>query len=83
MDSSINTEVILTYPLKEIKFMNMSDATKKMIASYARSVLGAAVATYAATNDWKMALNALWAAVLPVAMRYLNPGDNAFGKNAG
>ena len=53
-----------------------------MIASYGRSVLGAAVATYAATNDWKMALNALWAALIPVAMRFLNPSDNAFGKNA-
>jgi hypothetical protein len=62
--------------------MNLSEANKKMIASYARSVLGAAVATYSATSDWKMALNALWAALIPVAMRFLNPGDNAFGKNA-
>ena len=62
--------------------MKLSDANKKMIASYARSVLGAAVATYAATNDWSMALNALWAALIPVAMRFLNPGDNAFGKAA-
>lgn len=62
--------------------VQLSEANKKMIASYARSVLGAAVATYAATNDWKMALNALWAAVIPVAMRYLNPGDQAFGKTA-
>jgi len=54
-----------------------------MIASYGRSVLGAAVATYAATNDWKMAINALWAALIPVAMRFLNPGDTSFGKNAG
>jgi hypothetical protein len=62
--------------------MKLSDANKKMIASYGRSVLGAAVATYAATNDWSMALNALWAALIPVAMRFLNPGDNAFGKTA-
>ena len=62
--------------------MNLSEANKRMIASYARSVLGAAVATYSATSDWKMALNALWAALIPVAMRFLNPGDNAFGKNA-
>jgi hypothetical protein len=61
--------------------MNLSEANKKMIASYGRSVLGAAVATYAATNDWKMALNSLWAALIPVAMRFLNPADAAFGKN--
>jgi hypothetical protein len=62
--------------------IKLSEANKRMVASYARSVLGAAVATYAATNDWKMALNALWAAVIPVAMRYLNPGDTAYGKNS-
>jgi hypothetical protein len=60
--------------------ITLSEANKRMIASYARSVLGAAVATYAATSDWKMALNALWAAAIPVAMRYLNPGDTAYGK---
>lgn len=62
--------------------IKLSAANKKMVASYARSVLGAAVATYSATSDWKMALNALWAALIPVAMRFLNPGDQAFGKNA-
>lgn len=62
--------------------IKLSEANKKMIASYGRSVLGAAVATYAATNDWSMALNSLWAALIPVAMRFLNPGDNAFGKSA-
>jgi hypothetical protein len=29
-----------------------------------------------------MAANALWAAALPVIMRYLNPKDTAFGKKA-
>lgn len=62
--------------------MNLSAANKKMLASYGRSVLGAALATYTATNDWKMALNALWAALVPVAMRFLNPADTSFGKNA-
>ena len=51
-----------------------------MLASYARSVLGAGVAVYASTGDVKMAANALWAAALPVIMRYLNPNDKAFGK---
>jgi len=60
--------------------MKLTEQQKAMAASYARSVLGAAVATYAATQDWKAALNALWAALLPVAMRYLNPKDEAFGR---
>lgn len=60
--------------------MKLTEAQKAMVASYARSVVGAAVATYAATQDWKAALNALWAAVVPVAMRYFNPKDGAFGK---
>ena len=62
--------------------MKLTAANKAMLASYARSVLGAAVATYAATNDWKASLNALWAAALPVILRYLNPKDTAFGKGA-
>lgn len=62
--------------------IKLSEANKRMIASYTRSVLGAAVATYSATSDWKMALNSLWAALIPVAMRFLNPGDSSFGKNS-
>ena len=60
--------------------MKLTAENKAMIASYARSVLGAAVATYAATSDWKASLNALWAAALPVVIRYLNPNDKAFGR---
>jgi hypothetical protein len=60
--------------------MKITEAQKAMAASYARSVLGAAVAVYASTGDVKMAANALWAAALPVIMRYLNPNDSAFGK---
>lgn len=60
----------------------LTEQNKALVASYARSVLGAAVATYTATQDWKLTLNALWAAALPVAMRYLNPKDLAFGKGA-
>jgi len=45
--------------------------------------VGAGVASYIASGqDWKAALNALWAAALPVVMRYLNPKDTAFGKGA-
>lgn len=53
----------------------LSKKNKAILASYARSVLGAGVATFAATQDWKLTLNALWAAALPVLMRYLNPND--------
>jgi hypothetical protein len=60
--------------------MKITEAQKAMAASYARSVLGAAVAVYASTGDVKMAANALWAAGLPVIMRYLNPNDSSFGK---
>jgi hypothetical protein len=60
--------------------MKLSDNNKALLASYGRSVLGAAVSTYVATQDWKLALNALWAAALPVIIRYLNPKDAAFGR---
>ena len=60
--------------------IKISETNKAMIASYTRSVLGAALAVYVSTGDIKMAANALWAAALPVAMRFLNPNDAAFGK---
>ena len=56
--------------------MYLTKQNKALIASYARSVLGAAVAT----QDVKLTLNALWAAALPVAIRFFNPKDEAFGK---
>ena len=62
--------------------IKLSEQNKALIASYARSVLGAGVAVYASTGDIKMAANALWAAALPVILRYLNPKDVAFGKGA-
>ena len=62
--------------------IKISDQNKALLASYARSVLGAGVAVYVSTGDVKMAANALWAATLPVILRYLNPKDTAFGKGA-
>jgi hypothetical protein len=62
--------------------MTITADQQAIAASYARSVLGAAVATYAATSDVKLAANALWAAALPVILRYMNPKDTAFGKKA-
>jgi hypothetical protein len=60
--------------------IKITEQNKAMLASYARSVLGAGVATYVATSDIKLTANALWAAALPVVLRYLNPNDKAFGK---
>ena len=63
--------------------INLSQENKAMIASYLRSFIGAALATYVATNDWKATLNAFWAAVLPVAIRWVNSSDIAFGRKKG
>lgn len=57
----------------------LTNENKAMIASYARNVLGAAISTYSVTQDWKLTLNALWAALLPVALRFFNSKDSAFG----
>lgn len=52
-----------------------------LLASYTRSLLAAGLALYAAgvTDPGQMA-NALWAALLPVIIRYVNPNDAAFGR---
>ena len=63
--------------------MKLTAANKAILASYARSVVGAGIASYIASGqDWKAALNALWAAALPVILRYLNPKDQAFGRGS-
>jgi hypothetical protein len=62
--------------------MKLTAQQKAMLASYARSVVGAAVATYVSTQDPTATLNALWAAALPVILRYLNPKDAAFGRGS-
>lgn len=61
----------------------MNAKTQAMLASYARSFLAAGVAVYATGNtDWKAVLVAGISAVLPVAIRALNPKDAAFGVGA-
>lgn len=62
--------------------LELSPAHKAIIASYARSLLASAVATYSATQDPTATLNAVWAAVIPTALRYLNKNDKAFGRGA-
>jgi len=52
----------------------------ELLSSYGRSLLAAGLALYAAgvTEPTQLA-NALWAALLPVVIRYVNPNDPAFG----
>ena len=52
-----------------------------MLASYGRSLLAAGLALYAAgVTDPAQLANALWAALLPVVIRYVNPNDPGFGR---
>jgi hypothetical protein len=61
----------------------MDKKLKAMLASYARSFLAAAIAVYATgETGWKVLLAAGLSAVVPVAIRAINPKDPAFGKVA-
>lgn len=61
----------------------MSESTKALLASWARSFAAAAVAVYVAgVTDPKAILIAGVSAVLPVIQRWLNPNDPAFGKGS-
>jgi hypothetical protein len=54
---------------------------KAALASYGRSVLGAAIALYAAgVTDPQTLAYSLLGAIVPVALRAVNPNDKAFGK---
>lgn len=54
---------------------------KMLLASYFRSILGAATALYAAgITDLETLAWALLGAIVPVFLRALNPNDPAFGK---
>lgn len=60
--------------------LNLTPSQKALLASYGRSLLASAVATYTATQSPTATLNAVWAAAIPTAMRYFNPSDKAFGR---
>jgi hypothetical protein len=61
--------------------MNNQKQMIAMLASYGRSLLAAGLALYAAgVTDPAQLANALWAALLPVIIRYVNPNDPAFGR---
>lgn len=58
----------------------MNAQLKALLASYGRSVLGAALALYLAGTPLEDLLYSLIAALVPVALRYLNPKDASFGR---
>jgi hypothetical protein len=61
--------------------LNLSKSQVALLQSYGRSFLGAALALYMTGNTDPYAyLYALVAAVAPVAIRYFNKNDIAFGK---
>jgi len=68
---------------------------KSMIDSYGRHLLGAVIAAVAAigaltgkspidfaSGDWWAVANSVWVATVPVALRFFNSKDPAFGKIA-
>jgi hypothetical protein len=59
----------------------MNEQVKALLASYGRSVLGAALALYmSGVTDPKTLAYSLLAALAPVALRAINPNDTAFGR---
>jgi hypothetical protein len=59
----------------------MNQQIKNALASYGRSVLGAATAMYASgVTDPQTLAYSLLGALVPVVMRAANPSDPAFGK---
>jgi hypothetical protein len=61
--------------------IKMNEQIKAALASYGRSVIGAATALYASgVTDPKTLAYALLGALVPVALRAANPNDKAFGK---
>jgi hypothetical protein len=64
--------------------MTLKPEHMAMLQSYGRSFLGAAIALYmAGITDPYLYLNALVAAFAPVAIRYFNKNDIAFGNISG
>ncbi len=61
--------------------MKLNPKAQAALASYARALVAAALPVWTATGDPKATLHALWAAALPVIMRWANPQDPSFGIN--
>ena len=59
----------------------MNEQIKAVLASYGRSVLGAATALYASgVTDPQTLAYSLLGALVPVVLRAANPADAAFGR---
>lgn len=59
----------------------MNKQLKAMLASYGRSVLGAATTLYlAGVTEPQDLIWSLVGAIAPVVIRYVNPNDPAFGR---
>jgi hypothetical protein len=59
----------------------MNEQIKAVLASYGRSVLGAATAMYASgVTDPQTLAYSLLGALVPVILRAANPSDSAFGR---
>ena len=59
----------------------MNEQIKAVLASYGRSVLGAATAMYASgVTDPETLAYSLLGALVPVVLRAVNPNDKAFGR---
>ena len=64
--------------------LSLTKSQKEMLQSYGRSFLGAALALYMSGNtDPYTYVYALVAAFAPVAIRFFNKNDIAFGKISG
>jgi hypothetical protein len=64
--------------------LKLTKSQKEMVQSYGRSFLGAALALYMSGNtDPYTYVYALVAAFAPVAIRFFNKNDIAFGKISG
>ena len=60
----------------------MKAKDKALIASYARSFIGAVIALYmSGITDPKLLVNAGVAAIVPPLLRWLNPKDPSFGRD--
>ena len=71
----------------------MDTKTKAMLESYGRHLLGAVITAIVivgngsspisfTVDQWADVANAIWAATIPVALRYINKKDATFGRIA-
>lgn len=59
----------------------MNPKLQAALASYARALIAAALPVWTATQSPTATLHAVWAAAVPVLMRWANPSDPSFGRS--